>query len=526
MRMLTIQTSPVRLDRPEDRFRIPIRHVLSRNQDFEEKFDFRTLFYDVFWSADGADILCVGPPFRFGYGAAQALQFIALPAGVRCDFRHERRGKDDGLHPSVFRIRPPPNTSGLEIVFGKQRCVVAIQPNLSSIFAGQDVLLVVSKDNPLEWIIDWINYHTRNFSFRGLLFMDNGSSAYELDEISDAIRRHCELETCAIMATNFPYGPVKALDIGGKSDSNFLQVGMYETVRSRMLNLARMVANFDIDELLVQRGCDAPLWNLVQASNRPFLLIPRFNATGGVPAGVQPRHNMFDRLVSRRAQLPKWVVRPDLCGPDMLWHVHYVIPSKGLQADADGPLFIAHLLPLTTGWKNQSRLVPNRQSLESAEPDHDLREHLDRAFAADAPISLWSPMKNADCGYLCHAAAKALRDGKPDESLNLARRALAISPDYASARSHEARALRVLGRDAEAVAAENCLLQRREGDPDFHAMMARLELHRRRWAEASRWCAKGLERAPLHAELNEVKAILETRGALPAAAAGVRVPDS
>ncbi len=91
-RMHTIQSSPVQVDRPEDRFRVPTRHALARSEDFEEKFDFRTLFYDVFWSADGTEILGVGPPFRFGDEPGQLLEFIALPSGAPCEFRHARRG--------------------------------------------------------------------------------------------------------------------------------------------------------------------------------------------------------------------------------------------------------------------------------------------------------------------------------------------------------------------------------------------------------------------------------------------------
>ena len=149
MRMLTVRTSSLSLDRPNDRVRAPVRDVLSRTDNFEEKFDFRTLFYDVFWSADGEDLLCIGPPFRFGADAERALSFIALPSGTSCKHSHERGAEAAENSRSLFRIRAPSGTVALEVVFGEQRDILAIQPNLSTLFEDQNVLLVLSQNNPL-----------------------------------------------------------------------------------------------------------------------------------------------------------------------------------------------------------------------------------------------------------------------------------------------------------------------------------------------------------------------------------------
>lgn len=516
MRMLTIQTSPVLLDRPADRFRVPTRHALSRSDDFEEKFDFRTLFYDVFWSADGQEILCSGPPFQFGAAAEDLLQFIALPSGTACaySFEDEERVAEDAR--SLIRIRPPAGTTGLEIVFAEQRHVVGIQPNLSALFAGEDVLLTISQDNALVWITDWINYHARNFSFRAVVLVDNQSNEYQLDQIRDAIQRHCDLTVCAVLSADFPYGPLGSKKVGGRADSNFLQIGMYRTLRHRMLTEARMVANFDVDELLVLRDRSKPLWELVEATQCAALLLPRFNTFAQLQPGTEPRHRMVDRIMPSRRSLPgKWIVRPRLLQPAALLHIHTVATRDKAALDPEGPLFLAHCIPITNGWNNPQRLAPDPAWIDDSRQDPDLRAHLDHAFDNQAPEQPWSEAMSRDSGYLCHLAAQAIRAGRPEEALGFTTRALTLTPDFLPALIQHARALRALGREAEAKAAAAEARRQRDENPVFHSLMASYELSRGRLPQATRWCELGLRHAPDDPELLALRATLSARATLP-----------
>lgn len=507
MRLLTVQTSAVHMDRPLDRFRIPGRDVLSRTEDFETLFDFRTLFYDVFWSADGTEVLCVGPPFRFGVEIEETLRFIALPSAIQCDHRHEPRDTAAENARSLIRIRPPAGTTGLEIIIGRQRSIIAIQPNLAPVFADHDVLLVLSQNNRLTWIIDWINYHASLFGFRAVLFLDNRSTAYEPDQIAQAIRDHCDIDICAVIAADFPYGPLGYKAVGGRTDSNFLQVGLYEAMRHRCLTTARLVANFDIDELLVQRTPGA-LWPLIQASRRPVALIPRFNTLGPLPSGVEPRHAMFDRVLRRGSLKSKWIVQPRFLPDSAQLHIHGAGPARKRRFAPDGPLFIAHQLQVTNGWNNPGRLLIDGESLAAARPDPDLRAHLDRAFPGGAPsaLHLWSADDSTDPNYLCQCAARALDAGQAKAALRLARRATKIDHAHLPAVMLCAKALRALGRDAAAAIAERRLVTLREENPRFYAVMARYYAYGGKLDRAVAWCDRGLALAPENAELLALRA--------------------
>ena len=507
MRMLTVQTASVQMDRPLDCFRLPARHVLSRTDDFEQKFDFSTLFYDVFWSAGGAEVLCIGPPFRFGADAAATLQFVALPSGIACQHVHERGEGAAENSRSLFRIRTPTGTTGLEIIIGQQRHISAIQPNLSAVFADQDVLLVLSQNNRLEWIIDWINYHARLFGFRAVLFLDNRSTAYELDQIAQAIRENCAIDTCVVMAVDFPYGPLGNKNFGGRTDSNFLQVGIYEAARHRFLTDARMVANFDIDELLVLRG-GGDLWSIVHGGRRPVVVIPRFNTLGRLAPGVEPRHALFDLVSRRSAVKPKWIVQPRFLSVDTQLHIHSVGPAKKRRMEPGGPLFIAHQLQISNGWNDPKRLIIDEEGLAASRTDSDLREHLDRAFPADGRPAphLWSVEGSRDANYLCHCAARALNAGDANAALHLARHATAVDADHYPGILLCAKALRALGQDAEAAAAERRLVELRPENPRFHAVMARYHARGGKLDRALASCEQGLTLAPDNAELLALRA--------------------
>ena len=472
------------------------------------------MFYDVFWSADGEDLLCIGPPFRFGADAERALSFIALPSGTSCEHSHERGAEAAENSRSLFRIRAPSGTVALEVVFIEQRDILAIQPNLSTLFEDQNVLLVLSQNNPLVWIVDWINYHARLFDFRAVLFVDNRSTAYAPDELAHAIRENCEIDTCVVMAAEFPYGPLGNKHFGGRTDSNFLQVGIYEAVRHRFLTTARMVANLDIDELLVHRG-PGDLWSMIQSSRRPLIIIPRFNTLGTIAPGVEPRHAMFDQVFRRSSVKPKWIVQPRFLPAAAQLHIHSAGPAKKLRVEANGPLFIAHQLQISNGWNDPKRLLIDEDTMAAARLDRDLRAHLDRAFLTERPAAqhLWSAQDSADPNYLCHCAAREMRADAPEAALGLATRATMIDPGHFPGFVLKAKALRALARDAEALATEKHLAHLRQGNPRFYAVMARYHARGGKYSHAITWCDQGLALDPANAELVALRAEFASMGA-------------
>ena len=85
-RLRRLQLSSWSVDPTRDPTRNPPRPWSLRHESYEEQFDFTTVFYDVFWSPAGDEIICLGPPL-FNLEQDLGLTIVAWPSMARCAYR-------------------------------------------------------------------------------------------------------------------------------------------------------------------------------------------------------------------------------------------------------------------------------------------------------------------------------------------------------------------------------------------------------------------------------------------------------
>ena len=76
-----VSLSPVVLDLRHGPYRRPRRPLAIRHTDYEDRFDFTTLYYDCFWNETGTAVELIGPPHRRVIEGLE-LEFTALPSGA------------------------------------------------------------------------------------------------------------------------------------------------------------------------------------------------------------------------------------------------------------------------------------------------------------------------------------------------------------------------------------------------------------------------------------------------------------
>jgi hypothetical protein len=64
----------------------------------------------------------------------------------------------------------------------------SVSPNESDMFRDRRVIFTMSKDNPIEWILDWVRFNRDIHGADAVLIYDNGSSAYDSATLSAALR--------------------------------------------------------------------------------------------------------------------------------------------------------------------------------------------------------------------------------------------------------------------------------------------------------------------------------------------------
>lgn len=347
--------SPIVVDPHVNRVRTPTLPVVARGDGFAERFDHRTLFYDLFREASGDAILAIGPHVPSHLDPETDMRFFDAVSGGQliADYRPSR----GHIHGDMFRIWASADVTDLRVAFGGQETVAPVQPNLSAHFAGRRVLTNRCKNDPIAWLVDWVWYHAREFGFDAVLHYDNGSTAYSVDDVRQALLNVPGIEVAVVLSWPFPLEPPMAFVpstgelFWRQLKDRWAESARLEHQRRRFLERADLVLVADVDELLVQRNPAASIDGLFLD---PEIAWVRFTSELIVNTATLP-----DRLLRHRDlywvrdepvfKTPKYLVKPDRCPDEARWWLHDVAWAHGADV-ADAEFTIAHFIALTTGW--------------------------------------------------------------------------------------------------------------------------------------------------------------------------------
>jgi hypothetical protein len=394
--------------------REPPRPPRDRRPGYEKRFDYDTLYYDVFRSGDGRHVVCAGPPLLGCEKALSALTFRLPGSGrsLEADYRPPRviQQPTHRVHLSGAGLG---EAQRLKLTLGETRVDVPIQPSGRARFSGRRAVTTLQKKNPL----DWIRVHGAD----AFVIYDNGSSDYAPADIVERLGWLDGQADLLVVPWPFPYGPG-----GGRvrvNDSFFCQPGQLDHVRRRYCEGARAVLNCDIDELLVgPRG--ESIFERAERSGRAAILISgvwveavgpmrvadralrhtdcvyrwrsqllrqwwgryqRYRAGNGRP---HPSRRAFHHQDPFRGKLlrSKWIAVPGLCGDDLEWGVHDLFPvseearlaTSKWKAWAADTLF-RHFRQLTLNQKRGRSRVPRYSPFQHVR-DRPLESALAIAF--------------------------------------------------------------------------------------------------------------------------------------------------
>jgi hypothetical protein len=318
-------------------------------------FDDLTLIYDVFRSVDGQDIVLIGPqPANLEAWLIETVR-AAFPAGTPIRwFVNNRLIRLWVRSPAaVFKLDDP------NLVQSR----MTVQPNESARFADRRVLFTLSKNNRLEWIVDWASFMASVHGCDAVLLYDNASNLYSCADIAEALRAIPGIEAVTVVDWPYAYGVLGA--------TNFCQPNMLENARRRFLAHAKSVVNADIDELPVTWS-GRSIFELAERSTTGYVQGPaRFveNATRASP-DVRRHRDFVCYLPDRRESPPKWAAVPSRCPEESVWRPHMI---EGMASDdeAAADVLFRHFDGLS-----ERRWHPNVELTSASVIDADLAAHM------------------------------------------------------------------------------------------------------------------------------------------------------
>ena len=403
----TINLSKWKLDPSGLVLREPPRPPAYRGPDYEQNFDFTTVFCDAFWSADGNRIVLIGPPL-LNLEQALDFRFVSKPSNTTCDHKIHHCIAVDRIE-----VAAPLDTKQLSIETSLGEIELTPRPNLKGLFRGKRVILTKSKNNDLAWIHDWALFHQRRHGCDAVLIYDNGSTRYASQEVGDALATVQGLDQVTVIDWPFPWGV-----IDGAKDSKFSQMVVLEHARFRLLSDAKSVLQGDVDELVLTEGPET-VFELVERSSGGYLryggrwveaIKGKMNGCTNI-GDATPRHREFyyvrkDGDRGRKVGT-KWTCVPAKIRPDAQWTVNWVAldPSAKDQKLASG-ISLRHFKAINTGWRVGPRAVSNQLDPELHHADQELKKALHSAFGDVSSGSFAAP-RIADVAAEPEVTAKA-----------------------------------------------------------------------------------------------------------------------
>ncbi len=367
--------------------RVPPREPADRQENYLDRFDFDTLFSDVFIS-DGR-VWLIGPPFSNLEKELRACTFNWNWQDVSNEVHFENF---DRMSRASFSTD---DENGLLEIDGPlgQWTIDVETPPLE--FHEANLLVTQQQDNRLEWIAYWALFNVQINGIDSIVIYDNCSELYSAERVDQVLARIPGLKSHMVVKWDTPYGVP-----GGPNsvwDSDFGQHISWEHCRRAFASSSKTVCIIDIDELPVSSsGTTLPDELCSSASKALF-----FNRQ---PIRQYPNrsrrfegqrvHEDFSLGEKRGAWLAsKYIYSPALL-PDNAQLLVHRIANLDDSHEPSKNVFAGHFDAIRIRWRHdEKRQVPNVSAPEALREPVEAVTILDKAFDDIHP--LWTTLSNS-----------------------------------------------------------------------------------------------------------------------------------
>ena len=340
----------------------------SRERDYDDRYDFHTLAYDVV-SLPQFRAVCLICPRLFNLEKLlRAGRFTSEHGRHRILKIHRLRRYDE------IWLWAPRTPRRLTFTQGDLEITCAVTPQNRDIFRGLRAATTLSKNNDLEWIRDWVTWHVRMHGLEGMLVYDNGSDRYGVEDLDAMLGGIPGLQAHRVVSAPHRFGPHGHAPHAFRS--NFLQPALLNLARVRFLSRAGVVLQADIAELFVSDGEDT----VFDAATRSPFGYALFEGTWRyAPEVAGPRPSFRDHVQcdpSSSRPETKYCICPRRPFGVIHWEAHGVVKGFMKKKFIRPDIRYLHCAQIATHWKSGRGL----QTRERLVNDPETEAKLDSVF--------------------------------------------------------------------------------------------------------------------------------------------------
>jgi len=339
-----------------NRCREPARHPDLRIGDWDTMYDYDSVWNDAI-QINPTTLLMIGPPL---YATADWLRSSCAffdGNGTKLDWQCQEM---DRACLTVVKTPGWIDRIGIQSPTSIDYMIIN-RPSMD--FNGLKVIVTISKDHPISWLKQWIDYHRVVHNVEGLLLYNNRSTLYGPKDLEDQLKR--DDMVIKVVEYDVPFGIMGGglWEWQGRSgtslpwDSDFSQYVMLEHAKWRYLHSARLAINADTDELLYINGASMDdLADYCESNDDSVWLYngtwiePVDSITGQIASNVPFDQRRFENYwhtnySEQRGIGIKWMLNPRK-NLGYQWHLHRTFgPNKFTEFIGFG-----HYLAMNTSW--------------------------------------------------------------------------------------------------------------------------------------------------------------------------------
>lgn len=373
MNIYQILPSSLILPQESPFFRIPSRNIKFQDLNFLSKYDYSTIFYDVFFSFDRREILCIGPDLQNLYDIILNSNFFILDKLNNNIIQVKKENIIIENLNHIVRINIPNLLYSIDC-FNLNLLIksdiynfnIPIGSNYSDLLRDKNVLITLNKNNKLNDISNWVIINSKINKINALLFFDNASTDYSYDDLQHNLAANTNLDVLIIFHTPFTYGPIggrgskiaKIYNVYIPFDSNYLQFGTFEIAHQRFLSQTNHIFNSDIDEIIVDDNFGYGI-NYLDNSKKIFN-IPSYLIN--FPELFLSNSYFNPPFIFSREGASKYIISGDCLSKTSQLCVHFIndASNKDIWPNPDESIRYRHFFQIHNGWNypNRRKCIP------------------------------------------------------------------------------------------------------------------------------------------------------------------------
>ncbi|MEM1361108.1 MAG: hypothetical protein AAGF94_05260 [Pseudomonadota bacterium] len=312
--------------------RVPTRPSNEITDHYRQNYDDRTLIYDAVRLPKERRILLTAP---------RLLNLSnSVTAGLRQDGHPVRRLRHR-VFPKFEFLSFSDKGGAVELRMPYGAHEIAVRPSLADRFHGLNCVKTLSQNNPLEWIKDWATFHVHHHGLEAVLFCDNGSTEYTLEDLGKTLASIRGLRQVVVLGVPYRYGP-RDKPGGGLVNPMFLQLALLNLARREALANARAVLNADVDEVTLPLSGESMFDAALRAPTGAVRLAGDYAFPSSEATGPQSPRTHLWRADPPEVSTGKWCARPRGPLSRFGWHVHQVGGELGRLLRDDPRFALVH----------------------------------------------------------------------------------------------------------------------------------------------------------------------------------------